>query len=305
MSEVSARHRGLTGPRLGWGRRLLEERRRVTRLVPRASAALGLALAAAFVGLDLDVPVVRPVLALVLLLGVPTLVLHRRSGLVSDSRVARLCYAFGTSLLALIVVGLVLNAVLPRVGVDHPLAPRVLALAWLALDLGLLAWRPTVPLVGPVAWSRVLRRTVDARLEPAQALAGGALVLAVLGAVRLNNGAGGGMALAAEALAAAALLVLMLRREGALGRDVRTVFLVAAGLLLATSLRGWTITGHDIQAEFLAFRLTNDAQQWHMGALENAYNACLSVNILPTRPAASCRSPRPASSTPARASAQP
>ncbi len=60
------------------------------------------------------------------------------------------------------------------------------------------------------------------------------------------------------------------------------MFLVATSLLLATSLRGWTITGHDIQAEFLAFRLTDDAQRWQMGALENAYNACLSVNILPT-----------------------
>ena len=53
-------------------------------------------------------------------------------------------------------------------------------------------------------------------------------------------------------------------------------------LLLATSVRGWSITGHDIQAEFLAFRLTNDGQLWQMSSLENAYNACLSVNILPT-----------------------
>ena len=57
---------------------------------------------------------------------------------------------------------------------------------------------------------------------------------------------------------------------------------MATSLLLATSLRGWHITGHDIQAEFLAFRLTNDAQHWQMSALPSAYNACLSVNILPT-----------------------
>src|SRR4029079_19139954 len=95
------------------------------------------------------------------------------------------------------------------------------------------------------------------------------------------SGAGGGTALAAQALAAGALLVLMLRREGSLARDVIVLALVATSLLLATSLRGWTITGHDIQDEFLAFRLTNDAQHWSMGAFESAYNACLSVNILP------------------------
>ena len=74
----------------------------------------------------------------------------------------------------------------------------------------------------------------------------------------------------------------MVRPVGSLGRDSRVLALVAAGLLLATSLRGWGITGHDIQAEYLSFQLTNDAQHWQMSALQNAYNACLSVNILPT-----------------------
>ncbi len=135
---------------------------------------------------------------------------------------------------------------------------------------------------GRSRWPLVWRRVLDARFELAQALAVGALVLAVLGAVRLNNGASGGVALAGQAVAAAALLALMLRREGTLGRDARTLALVSTSLLLATSLRGWSITGHDIQAEFLAFKLTNGDQHWQMGALENAYNACLSVNILPT-----------------------
>ncbi len=104
------------------------------------------------------------------------------------------------------------------VGVDHPLAPLPLALTWLVLDLALLAWRPSiVALFDGFSWSTVLRRAIDARFELAQALAVGAVVLAVVGAVRLNNGAGGGIALAAQALAAGALLVLMLRREGSLG----------------------------------------------------------------------------------------
>ena len=83
-------------------------------------------------------------------------------------------------------------------------------------------------------------------------------------------------------LAAAALLALLLRTGQTIVRDAWVLGLVAAGLLLATSLRGWAITGHDIQAEYLAFRLTNDAQNWQMSSLPSAYNACLSVNILPT-----------------------
>jgi uncharacterized membrane protein len=81
---------------------------------------------------------------------------------------------------------------------------------------------------------------------------------------------------------AVAAFASLLRTEGSLGRDARVLFLVAVAVLLATSLRGWGITGHDIQAEYLSFGLTNDAQHWQMSALQNAYNACMSVNVLPT-----------------------
>lgn len=229
-----------------------------------------------------DVPFLRPVLALATLLGIPTLVLYRRFELASDSEIARLFYAFGASLLGLVLAGLLVDLALPLVGVDRPLRPAVLAVTWFVLDAALLLWRPSMSLV---PWPSVVaagRLVVHARWEPAQALAAGALALSVMGAIRLNNNAGGQVAFLALVCSAAALLALMVRPRGTLGRDVRTVGLVATALLLATSLRGWAITGHDIQAEFLAFRLTNDGQLWQMSSLQNAYNACLSVNILPT-----------------------
>lgn len=259
----------------------------------RAVAPLLLVLTQAVLGLGPDLPVVRPVLALVTLLGLPTLVLYRRARLPADTGAARVLQAFGLSLLGLLLGGLLLNETLPRFGIEHPLAPGPLAAAWLVVDVVLLSWRRSVPLSSPSLTRATARRVLGARLEPAQTLAGLATVLAVLGAVRLNNGASGGVALVAVVLAAAALLVLLLARPTSpdnpdnpgnpgLGRDTRTLALVATSLLLATSLRGWTITGHDIQAEFLAFRLTDEAQRWQMSALPNAYNACLSVNILPT-----------------------
>ena len=159
MAELSARHRftDLSAGRFG----SFFEEFSVTPLLQRFWTAVPLVVAAALVGLDIDLPVVRPVLALVLLVGVPTLVLHRRAGFVSDSPVARFFYAFGVSLLALIVVGFLLNLVLPVVGVDHPLAPMSLALTWLVLDLALLAWRPSIPLAArsPGAWPFVARST--------------------------------------------------------------------------------------------------------------------------------------------------
>ncbi len=233
------------------------------------------------VALDLDVPVIRPVLVLAALLGLPTLVLFRKVGFLGDHGPARLLYAFGTSLLGLMLVGLLLNTVLPLVGVDRPLQPLVLAVTMLLVDLGLLAWSQGEEPV-EVDPDAVVRRARDARLELAPALAVVSTVLAVVGAVRLNNGAGGAVAMTALVLAAAALLALMLSSNSSRPRDLVCLALVALSLLLATSLRGWSITGHDIQSEYLTFVLTNDAQRWQMSSWENAYNACLSLNILPT-----------------------
>src|SRR5690606_31610800 len=119
------------------------------------------------------------------------------------------------------------------------------------------------------------------RVEPAQLLVSLALPLAVIGAIRLNNGADGVVAVTADVLVVVAFGVLLVRR-GTAARDLRTLYLGALALLLATSLRGWGITGHDVQAEFGVYTLTRNAQHWSMDLLENAYTACLSITILPT-----------------------
>lgn len=231
---------------------------------------VALVLAQAVVALDPDVPVLRAAIALVTFVALPTWLLHLK--------VLRMPYAFGLALLGLIVGGLALDTVLPWVGVDRPLAPAPLAITWLVVDLGLLLWKRDVPLPKPR-----LRKILDAEFVLAPTLASVSLLLSVVGAIRLNNGANGFVAVAAVVVAGAALLALLgSRRVRPWSDDAWVLGLVAAGLLLATSLRGWYVTGHDIQAEFLAFRLTDGAQNWEMSSLPSAYNACLSVTILPT-----------------------
>ena len=255
---------------------------------PRAHTGLlaGLVLVATvLVALDVDVPVLRPLLALALLVVLPTVVVFQRAELLGDVPLARLAYAGGLVLGGLIVGALVVNTLLPLVGVDRPLQPVVLAVVAGVVDLALLAWRRHRPLGLGARWPRgshAWRALLGARLEAAQALATVGLLLAVVGAIRLNNGASGLVAVTAQVVAAAALVVLLAGRSSSTGRDARVLTLVSLGLLLATSLRGWTVTGHDVQTEYLVFTLTNDAQRWSMDAFQNAYNACLSVNLLPT-----------------------
>ena len=231
---------------------------------------VALVIAQAVVALDLDVPVLRAAIALVTFVALPTYLLHHK--------VLRMPYAFGLALLGLVVGGLALDTVLPWVGVDRPLAPAPLAVTWLLVDLGLLLWKREVRLPKPR-----LRKVLEAELVLAPTLASVSLLLSVVGAIRLNNGANGFVATAAVVVGGAAVLALLGSRQvRPRSHDAWVLGLVAAGLLLATSLRGWYVTGHDIQAEFLAFRLTDGAQNWEMSSLPSAYNACLSVTILPT-----------------------
>ena len=168
---------------------------------------------------------------------------------------------------------------LPRFGVTGPLAPAPLAVAWFVGDAALLGWRRHVPVLTRAepagGWPPAARRAL--RLAPT--LAAVALLLSVVGAIRLNNGASGVVAVAAVAVSGAALLALLASRQDWSPSYDGWVGLVSAGLLLATrcAAGGSPAT---TQAEFLAFNLTDQAQNWEMSALPSAYNACLSVTTV-------------------------
>ena len=78
-------------------------------------------------------------------------------------------------------------------------------------------------------------------------------------------------------------IIVLLSRHGQLSEGVIsvTVYLISLAILLMTSLRGWYVTGHDIQSEYRFFQLTESHGRWLTG-YHTAYNACLSITILPT-----------------------
>ncbi len=241
-----------------------------------AAAAVLAANAIALTGAP--VPFLGPVLGFWLLVAYPVYLL----GTTSVWRGAGAGERFGGSLCAvlllLMLAGLVLNTVLPVLGVARPLSlvpVLLLANALTAVCVGLrrryppaAAWRPRWP-VSPAA----------GRLIGGSGLS---VALAVLGANRLNNGAGGQVSLAAlgVVLAVAAVLFRWRHRVGD-GTVAVTLYLLSLALLLLTSLRGWYVTGHDIQTEYRAFQLTYGTGRWDMATFRSAYNACLSVTILP------------------------
>ncbi len=227
-----------------------------------------------------QLPILGPAIGFWFLVIHPTYLVYTTSICRGTSVPERLGYSLTGVLLLLMLGGLAANTVLPAVGVGRPLDPIPVAILGDILTVALyllrrrrgsrIPWRPQI---------RTIRRR-EARL-----IIGGALcvALAVLGANRLNNGAGDQLSLAAlVGIAATILFLLYWQRVIRDGMIAVVLYLVTLALLLMTSLRGWYISGHDIQQEYLVFQLTDFHGRWNIAYYRDAYNACLSLTILPT-----------------------
>jgi uncharacterized membrane protein len=108
-------------------------------------------------------------------------------------------------------------------------------------------------------------------------------ILAVLGALRLNNGGSVFFTMIALGLVLVFIPIIVFDKQ-AIDESVAPIvlYLIALSLLLMNSMRGWYVTGHDILLEYHVFTITNDAGLWKMAFYQDPYNACLSLTILPT-----------------------
>ncbi|MFD0632262.1 hypothetical protein ACFQ9X_12270 [Catenulispora yoronensis] len=211
-----------------------------------------------------------------LILGAPTTLWLGLARRVVSRLDAALLVAFGFALVTDFAVVLLVNFGAPLVGYRRPLATVPLAAGFALVNLLIGALSPRC---APVAWSRI-RQLAGLRVVAGYGVL--CVVLAVAGATRLNNGLGPQVSLVAYT-AIAGLLALMLIRHDRYAVEVLElgVFFGAAALLLLTSLRGWLITGHDIQVEYEVYRLNLGGGHWVISDYPTAYNACLSITLLP------------------------
>ncbi|HVZ11521.1 MAG TPA: DUF2206 domain-containing protein [Patescibacteria group bacterium] len=108
-------------------------------------------------------------------------------------------------------------------------------------------------------------------------------VLSTIGAFSLNNGGSNFWVMVLLFLIAAFVIRLVaLYKYIPENLYPYTIYMTALALLFSTSLRSWFITGHDIQREYYVFKLTNIHNFWSMDFYKDAYNACMSITILPT-----------------------
>jgi len=229
---------------------------------------------------NIDLPIVRPVLGFWFIIVLPAYLIFTMSVWRGCALSERVGYSVAGVLLILMMTGLVLSSVLPIIGVNRPLDAGPVLIAGDAINLSLYMIRRRYP--GPGGWHAAFAHIGREELRLLVAAAVTA-VLAVLGANRLNNGAGDQLTLIALTLAALvgvlAVRWLSFTRESIM---LVVIYLVALSLLLSTSLRGWYVTGHDIQQEYQVFQLTAAHGRWSMSYDSSAYYACLSITILPT-----------------------
>jgi uncharacterized membrane protein len=231
--------------------------------------------------------VVNIVAGLFLLIALPVMLVNAKINWPESTKLHEaLVYSLALVVLGIMVGGLVINEVLPLVGVARPL-DRVPVVVTLLIALTALAvWRHERWRLydGHFPARRARMYPAIGRRDQALLLAGAIMVVAsVTGAFRLNNGAGGSVAIAMLILAAVVIVaVFTWRRRVNESTIMVTIYLLSLSLLLITSLRGWFLAGHDIQREFRVFDIASSQGVWRMEWFRDAYNACLSINILPT-----------------------
>ena len=185
-------------------------------------------------------------------------------------------FSLGLSLLLLMVGGLLLNE-LHAFGLARPLVTGNIFIMLDVMTLILLGFNVRKPFIIPS-----IKLHLSKELVAITTLLTLLPLLAIGGAIRLNNGASDILTMILYA-SVTILFVLLAFRKNLKPIYPYALFMIAVSVLLSTSLCGWYITGHDIQHEFGVFQAVSNSGFWHSSvAARDPYNACLSITILPT-----------------------
>ena len=248
----------------------------MTALRGRGLVLLSVALCSLLILLAPATRIIQDPAGLWLIIGAPVCVYYGTARRVVSTPDGAVLLALGFSILHDLLVLLGLDLVLPLFGDKHPLelVPITLALGAVTIVVGALAPEAEPLGLEPLWWHR-------RGFGPVLALGAAIFVLSVAGPIRLNNGFGSGVSIAAMVVIVTSLLFLLFKQRYSIGAIELGIYFAAAGILLLTSLRGWLITGHDIQTEFAYYSDVLASAHWEPGRVRNAYYACLSVTLFP------------------------
>ncbi len=181
-------------------------------------------------------------------------------------------YLFGGAIFVTISWGLLVNSLLPLFGINNPLSSAFVSPVYLLL----------IPPVIKLAWDFWEALAEDFSSWVTKTLLVLNPIIAVLGVRQLDNMGEATFAVLSVVLVCVNFGLTFLQKG--IGESNRKLALYSASisLILANCLRSNYLVGWDIHQEFLVFKLTNLHNIWNINAFRDAYNACLSITILPT-----------------------
>jgi len=222
----------------------------------------------------------RAIFSFVFLITVPGLLLMLMLKIREINPWEYLVYTIGLSIAFLMFGGLFVNWVLPSIGIDKPLLlmPLLISFDIFLMIFLFIAYKRNKEIyleIHPPKLSNLNKFFfIILLIFP---------TLSILGAITLNNG--GPNYLMIIMIAGIALYVLMVvLYRNKLNKNIYpfSILIITISLLLAVSLRSWYASGWDIFQEYYVFQLTRESFIWNMSSYPDAYNACLSITILPT-----------------------
>jgi uncharacterized membrane protein len=193
-----------------------------------------------------------------------------------------LVYSIGLSISFLMFGGLTVNWILPLVGINKPLSliPFLISFDIFLLIFWIIAYKRNKEISLKIRLLKLnwLNKVffIIPMVFP---------VLSILGAITLNNqGPNYLTMIMLSGIAIYIFLVVLFRKK--LDKNIYpwAILMMSVSLLLMLSLRSWHIpAAGDIGEEYYVFQLTKENFHWGMSNWpKNAYNACLSITILPT-----------------------
>lgn len=231
----------------------------------------------------------REILATIYILFLPGLLISWAAKLQFKGVWELFAYSVGISIVSVMLFGLSINYAFPYLYTHISLLHNVLSQKPLSLPSILYSFDFLLGLL----WTYILIRKNSIPFEIVRSFSIKNIlfglvpvlfpVLAIMGAVSLNNNASNIFTMIMIAAISFFIFILVVLRDKISEHIFPwTLFMIALSLLFMTSLRGWYITGHDINLEYFVFQLTKAQGIWKITNFQDPYNACLSITILPT-----------------------
>lgn len=225
---------------------------------------------------------VTAAVGLPILLLIPGFLIRSHFNIRSEYAFGNTLLSIGLSVLFLMLVGLFINGILPGYAVFRPLEALYIGIFGIVTQCVFLIPYTLTPRAYVITSCSSLTHSLSVQiLFVCSALL--IVTLSWLGAESLNADQSNFFAVLSLVTTVFFVLYTFFRLSIVSTSTIAWILsLLSMALLLSTSLRSDFVIGHDIQREFAVFQLTKEYAFWSIALYRDAYNACLSITVLPT-----------------------